>query len=51
MIFDEVLLDDLDEELDGLPNPSPPQSHQNGDSSVGGYKISPSLSTLCDTYP
>ena len=24
MIFDEIILDDLDEELDGLPNPSPP---------------------------
>ena len=46
MIFDEIILDDLDEELDGLPNPSPPLSHQNGDSSVGGYTISPSSSTF-----
>ena len=51
MIFDEIILDDLDDELDGLPNPSPSLSHQNGDSSVGGYKMSPSSSTLLETYP
>ena len=33
MIFDEIILDDLDEELDGLTKTSPPLANQNGASS------------------